>query len=54
MSDHEKAKDELPRRPCGPHPYLLGAVCFLTDEEREELVRKVREANARSRKGSGK
>ncbi|MYV42904.1 hypothetical protein GT030_29575 [Streptomyces sp. SID1328] len=54
MSDHEKTKDALPTRPRGGHPYLYGAVCFLTDDEREDLSRKVAEVNDRSRKGSGK
>lgn len=26
MAEHEKTKDELPRRPRGPHPYLYEGV----------------------------
>ncbi|MBL3664486.1 hypothetical protein JL475_00300 [Streptomyces sp. M2CJ-2] len=48
MSDHEKTKDPLPQRPRGPHPYLWGFVCWLTDSEREELRRKVKAVNKRS------
>ncbi|MFC8986066.1 hypothetical protein [Streptomyces sp. NPDC057115] len=48
MSEHEKTKDELPRRPRGPHPYLWGFVCQLDEEGHKKLSEKVREVNKRS------
>jgi len=44
-AEHEKTKDELPKRPRGGHP---GFVLCLDDDGHKELSRKVAEANKRS------
>ncbi|WP_432169710.1 hypothetical protein [Streptomyces sp. 1222.5] len=51
MAEHERAKEPLPIRPPRPHPQ--GFVCWLDDEQRDDLSKKVAEANRRSREGRG-
>lgn len=51
VADHERVKDPLPTRPPRPHPQ--GFVCWLDDAQRDELSKKVADANRRSREGRG-